>query len=85
MYITLFHSQLQYNFVPTSSRTLLTLWPSRISFLFDLRTSAQHPIIPNHLRSCLEPVSQPLRTLTPATAVVCFVLGTASSVSAHHR
>jgi len=35
--------------------------------------------------SCLEPVSQPSRTLTPATAIVLFVLGMAGGVSAHHR
>jgi hypothetical protein len=41
--------------------------------------------LPPSPRSFLEPVSQPSRTLTPATALVCFVLGTASGVQAHHH
>jgi hypothetical protein len=40
--------------------------------------------LPPSPRSFLEPISQPSRTLTPATALVCFVLGTASGVPAHH-
>jgi hypothetical protein len=41
--------------------------------------------LPPSPHSFLEPVSQPSRTLTPATALVCFVLGTASGVPAHQR
>jgi hypothetical protein len=55
---------------------------TRIPFPFDLRTSAHPHNLPSSPRSFLEPVSQPSRTLTPATALVCFVLGTASGVPA---
>jgi len=42
------------------------------------------PVSPTS-HSCLEPISQPLHTLTPVTAIVLFVLGTASGVPAHQH
>jgi hypothetical protein len=80
MYITLFHSKLQSDIVPPSLRTSLALAFRSYSTCAPRRNTSQPSPSP---RSFLEPVSQPSRTLTPATAVVCFVLGTASGVPAH--
>jgi hypothetical protein len=85
MYITLFYSQLQSDIVSPSFSHLARTRRTRIPFPFDLRTSAHPHNLPPSPHSFLEPVSHPSRTLTSATAVVCFVLGTASGVPAHHR
>jgi hypothetical protein len=85
MYTRPFHRFYRRDFVPPSFSHLARTRRTRISFPFNLRTSRNTPQHPSHTHSFLEPDSHPSRTLTPATAVVCFVLGTASGVPAHQR
>jgi hypothetical protein len=85
MYITLFYSQLQSDIVSPSFSHLARTRRTRVSFHSTCAHRRNtHNLLPSP-RSFLEPVSHPSRTLTPVTAVVCFVLGTASGVPAHQQ